>query len=228
EDAASVNADILTVAGAVRQDTISNLTSADGDYAPIKVDSVGRVYVNGSGVTQPVSGTVTVNAGTGFTADATHGSAALTTGPQVMGSGKNTTLPTAVTDGNAVRLLTDLYGRLQPKNVCENPDLISSVAIDTATAGNVQLVAISGSTVVTACGFSAVADGVVAVQFITGTGTACATGETDKTGPMAFVANGGINSGYGAPIFKGAAGEAACIELSAAIGVRGIFTYVQQ
>jgi hypothetical protein len=74
--------------------------------------------------------------------DATADSEASTTGPQGMGYGKNTTLPTAVTDGDAVRLMTDLYGRLTPKNICEDPDLVSSVVISTASSGNVELVAI--------------------------------------------------------------------------------------
>ena len=160
--------------------------------------------------------------------DATHDSAASATGPQVMGSGKNTTLPTAVTDGDATRLMTDLFGRLTPKNICEDPDLVSSVVISTATSGNVQLVALSGSTVVTVCGFNVVSTGTVAVQFISGTGSACATGETDKTGAMPFVANGGINTGFGNKIFSGAAGEAVCVELSAAIQIDGVLTYVQR
>lgn len=105
----------------------------------------------------------------------------------------------------------------------------SSVVIDTASSGNNQLVAISGSTVVYACGFSVETVGTVNFQFVTGTGSACATGETDKTGVYEGVAQWGSNLGFsGSTVFKGAAGEAMCIELSGAVGVKGILSYVQQ
>lgn len=46
EDVASANADPGTPAYSIRQDTPSGLTSADGDYQPLKTDSVGRLWVN--------------------------------------------------------------------------------------------------------------------------------------------------------------------------------------
>lgn len=55
EDTAAANADTGTVALVVRQDTPASSTSADGDYTTFKSDSLGRLWVNGSGVTQPVS-----------------------------------------------------------------------------------------------------------------------------------------------------------------------------
>lgn len=64
EDTASADAEQLMMAGAVRQDTPASSTTADGDRSNLKTDSVGRLWVNGSGVTQPVSGTVTANVGT--------------------------------------------------------------------------------------------------------------------------------------------------------------------
>jgi len=62
EDAASAGAESMTLAGTIRQDTPAGSTSADGDYANLKTDSVGRLWVNNSGVTQPVSGTVSITA----------------------------------------------------------------------------------------------------------------------------------------------------------------------
>ncbi len=62
EDAASAGGESLTLAGTIRQDTPAGSTSADGDYANLKTDSVGRLWVNNSGVTQPVSGTVSITA----------------------------------------------------------------------------------------------------------------------------------------------------------------------
>lgn len=55
EDSAHVSGDIGTYVLAVRQDTLASSTSADGDYASFKVDSVGALYVNVS------SGNITVN-----------------------------------------------------------------------------------------------------------------------------------------------------------------------
>jgi hypothetical protein len=49
EDVASAGAESLTLAGAVRQDTLASSTSTDGDYATLKVDSVGRLYVQAQG-----------------------------------------------------------------------------------------------------------------------------------------------------------------------------------
>lgn len=46
EDAAHVSGDTGTMALTVRQDTPAGSTSADGDYQPMKTDSVGRVHVN--------------------------------------------------------------------------------------------------------------------------------------------------------------------------------------
>lgn len=53
EDAPSSNGDTGVAAYSVRQDTPASTTSASGDYQPIKTDSVGRTWVNGSDVIQP-------------------------------------------------------------------------------------------------------------------------------------------------------------------------------
>jgi len=55
EDTASTDAEKLTMAGVIRQDTPAGTTSLDGDRTPMKSDSVGRVWVNPSGVTSPIS-----------------------------------------------------------------------------------------------------------------------------------------------------------------------------
>jgi hypothetical protein len=46
EDAVAVSGDLGDVALAVRQDSLASSVSADGDYATLKVDSVGRLWVN--------------------------------------------------------------------------------------------------------------------------------------------------------------------------------------
>ena len=76
EDAVHASGDTGVMVLAVRNDTLAALAGTDGDYAPVQVDASGAVYVqegsaldvsaatvtvDGSGVTQPVSGTVTAN-----------------------------------------------------------------------------------------------------------------------------------------------------------------------
>jgi hypothetical protein len=56
EDAAHVSGDIGTYMLAVRQDTLANSVSADGDYASLKVNANGALYVD----VASFSGTVTV------------------------------------------------------------------------------------------------------------------------------------------------------------------------
>jgi hypothetical protein len=55
EDTASTAADKITMAGVVRKDSAATLVDTDGDRTQLQVDATGRLYTNGSGVTQPVS-----------------------------------------------------------------------------------------------------------------------------------------------------------------------------
>jgi len=108
-----------------------------------------------------------------------------------------------------------------------------SVPISTASSGNVELVALTGGQIVYVCGFDVTSQADVSVQFISGTGTACATGETNKTGTYPLIVAGGtglrgIQRGGGvSTLFRGAAGEAVCIELSAGVQVDGLLTYAK-
>ncbi len=63
-------------------------------------------------------------------------------------------------------------------------------------------------------------------QLIYGTGTACATGETNLTGAYPTIAQTGLSATPNGGI-KTAAGNALCIELSAAVQVSGVVTYLQ-
>lgn len=103
----------------------------------------------------------------------------------------------------------------------------SSVKISTASSGNVELVALTASETVYVCGWSAVATGTVAIQLIYGTGTACATGETDLTGAYPLVANGGLVDRGDFAVMRGAASNALCIELSGAVQVDGVLYYTK-
>lgn len=118
-------------------------------------------------------------------------------------------------------------GSILLNQICAGAD-VTSVNIADSTSGSVELVALSGSTVIYVCGYSLVSRGTVNAKFIRGTGTACATGSADKTGAMSLIANSGIAIPNGGGVqFKGNAGDAICINLSAGIEVDGILTYVQ-
>src|SRR3990167_7815092 len=70
-----------------------------------------------------------------------------------------------------------------------------SVAIDGAASGNTELVALTASETIYVCGYSVLAAGSVDFQLIYGTGTACATGETNLTGNYVLAAQAGIVDG---------------------------------
>lgn len=143
---------------------------------------------------------------------------------------RDTATGSSGTEGDYQTLDTDSLGRVWVRNgdPCSNHARIQNVKIDTATSGNVQLVALSGSDVIYVCGYHIIAASAQSVQLIHGTGSACATGETDAEGPLPLAANGGIAIPVtGSAQFKTAAGEALCIELSAATQISGAVRYVQ-
>jgi hypothetical protein len=152
-------------------------------------------------------------------------------GPMVLSVRRDTAASSAGTAGDNATFNTDSLGRLwvRPGVPCSDHARIESVAIDTSTSGNVQLVALNGSDLIYVCGYSVMVGATAtAVQFIRGTGTACGTGETDLTGPWPFAANGGITqANAGVPQFIVPAGNALCIELSAANPVAGHVTFVR-
>jgi hypothetical protein len=111
----------------------------------------------------------------------------------------------------------------EDSGVC-NPKDTAQVAVSVSASGNTQLVALTSGQTIYVCDIVLVARGAVEAQFIYGTGTACATGETDMSGPMSLIANTGFtNSPLGR--FKTAAANALCLELSAAVQVDGYITY---
>ncbi|MGE0463257.1 MAG: beta strand repeat-containing protein [Vicinamibacterales bacterium] len=143
---------------------------------------------------------------------------------------RDTAATSAGTTGDNATINTDALGRLWIRNggVCADEARVTSVAINTATSGNVELVALASGETIYVCGYSLVASGDVDVQFIYGTGTACGTGETDLTGPWDLTTNSGITQANGGSIqFKAAASNALCVELSAAVQVSGHVTYVR-
>lgn len=133
-------------------------------------------------------------------------------------------------DADYTTLRVDNLGRVWTIDggPCGDHARVTSAAINTASSGNVEVVALAASQTIYVCGFSLVADAAVDVQFIYGTGTACDTGETDLTGIWGFGANGGIAvPNAGAVQFKTASANALCIENSGTVQVSGHVTYVK-
>lgn len=143
---------------------------------------------------------------------------------------RDTAASSAGASGDNATLNTDGLGRVWTRDgdPCADYARITTVAIDTAASGNVELVALNGSDLVYVCGLSVVVDGAVDIQLIYGTGTACATGETNLTGIWGFAANGGIAlPSAGVPQFIVPAGNALCVETSGAVQTSGHVTYVR-
>lgn len=108
--------------------------------------------------------------------------------------------------------------------VC-NAKNASQLAVSVSSSGNNELVALTASQTIYVCDLTLLADGAVDVQLIYGTGTACATGETNMSGLMKLVATGaGWTHDYGGRL-KTAEANALCLELSGAVAVNGILTY---
>jgi hypothetical protein len=104
----------------------------------------------------------------------------------------------------------------------------NTAVISTNANGNVELVPVASGATVYICGYQIVATGAVAVQLITGTGTACATDEANLTGAMPIAANGILT--YATPFYmgmKGAVSSALCIETSSGVQIDGVIYYTQ-
>lgn len=118
EDSAHTSGDIGDYVLAVRQDTLSSSTSADGDYGSFKINSRGALY------TQPV----------GNVAD----DAADSENPIKVGSRAETGALTAVADGDRADLLSDGFRRIyvnSGSNVAVEDTAVSVTTSATALPG---------------------------------------------------------------------------------------------
>lgn len=111
------------------------------------------------------------------------------------------------------------------------PDCDSTAAISISSSGNNEIVPLASGEVIKVCNVVLISRGTVEVQPIYGTGSACATGETNLSGPLSLKVDGtqppGFSGGNAGGTFFTTAGQAFCIELSAAIQVDGWASYVQ-
>lgn len=175
------------------------------------VCAAGAVKVDGSAVTQPVSGTVTANAGTNLNTSALALSAT-----QGVTTAAPATVPTTTAAETEISLLKAIT------NLGATPLNNSSVAINVSTATTTQLVAISGTTVIYVTSFDVIAGGTGNITFVYGTGASCGTGTTSLTGAYPLTAQAGISKGSGiGTVLKVPAGNALCVTTSAAVQMSG-------
>lgn len=114
--------------------------------------------------------------------------------------------------------------------LCDDPAKVAHKNINATINGNGEIVPLSGSQVVYVCGYNIGVSAAATLQWIYGTGVACATGETDME-TWIFDANlgfGAANPNGGAIQFKTTAGQALCVETSVSVTVFGRVSYVQQ
>ena len=126
--------------------------------------------------------------------------------------------------------ISQIGGASPVEAICDDPSKVNSAEIElTAGTGNSEIVALSGSTVIYVCGYVLMVGGADTTQWINGTGSACATGETDEV-TFDFAADGdGISVPNGGHVqFKTDAGDALCVERTSSVALSGSVTYVQQ
>lgn len=127
EDGASAGGESLVLMGAIRQDTIASSTSADGDYANVKVNSVGALYTaptyiganaiaTGNGVVGTgVQRVAIASDNTAFTvtpAGAAAHDAAISGNPVRIAGRALSSDYTAVATGDTADLITTLLGKI--------------------------------------------------------------------------------------------------------------------
>lgn len=137
EDNPSTGAEEGLAIMAVRQDTLASSTSADGDYAMVKVNAQGAMYVTGGG------------GGTQYAEDAVAASG--DTGTLALVVRRDTAASSSGTDGDYSTMNVDASGRLHV-NVGALPsstntiEVVGDVAQDSAIGGNPVTVGFRAST----------------------------------------------------------------------------------
>jgi hypothetical protein len=191
---------------------VDSITAGDNDIGNVDLEIAGTVVATSNGA---------VSAQTLRVANASDNSAI-----PLWGHGATA----AAVPANAVAIGTRADGGLAAGTAALTTPIscTDSVAIDGAASGNTELVALTASETIYVCGYSVIAAGTVNFQLIYGTGTACATGETNLTGDYNLTAQAGIVDRspfyYG---MKGAVSNALCYELSGAVAVDGVVYYTK-
>ena len=232
----------------------AQIRDAAGNERGVNVTAANALAVDGSAVTQPVSGTVTANQGTANATPwnenvAQFGGTNISTGtgaggagiPRVTISNDSSLAANQSVNVSQINGVTPLMGNgntgtgshrvtTADNDPCQTSGRAKSSVVIAVTA-DAQLVALSGSTIVYVCGFSVTVTGTTPTfRLISGTGTVCATGLTGRTGAYAPLTGTYMQGGGGsATLFATAAGEALCMDVEGTSpSVQGVLTYIQQ
>ena len=104
----------------------------------------------------------------------------------------------------------------------------ASVPITISTATTTQLVALKSGQSIYVTAVDIIAAGTGNIQFVYGTGTACATGQGNITGNYNLTAQVGFTKGNGAGVlWVVPQGNALCAVTSAAVAMPGSLAYAQ-
>ena len=228
-------------------------TITTGNASPIQCTSAARLIVDGSQVTQPVSGTVSVNAlptgsntigkvdilgNAGATLDAAVGAATAPTNGQAVLGVFNTTAP-APTNGQSAALQLSALSNLLVEQGCAGQSVANTSVKpinNAASSSNLLLVTGVASKKVYICAIDVVVNAANNVALVEGTTTTnpCDTGTAGMAGGATaatgwnFAANGGLTKGNGQGIVykEATAADNVCLFFSAASQVSGEITYV--
>lgn len=209
-----------------------SITYVAGNLGILTMDTTGKVCDGASG-----GGSTTANQGNKGTnaqawwveiGDGTNGPAAVKAA---------STAPAAADPALVVGISPNSYG-----DPCSGAVAKSSIAIALTATGTLQLLALSGTTVIYVCGFVATipntATTATSLKFIAGTGTNCGTPTATLTGPMGsndpaavsanpvVVAYGGAN----ATAFPTPSGSELCTVVTGngTLDISGVLSYVQK
>lgn len=232
----------------------SGLLSAGVQRVTLATDQVqltNALKVDGSAVTQPVSGPLTdaqlratpVPISGALTANQSVNVAQINGVTPLMGAGNTGTGSPRVTQstdqaalaawGHGATAAAAPAGATQAgvrsgANIVGLIQADTSAAITMSTATTTEFVALSGSTKIYITSFDFIAAGTTNVTLKYGTGTNCGTGTTSLTGVYTLTAQAGVAKGNGlGPVLVVPAGNAFCVTNSQAIVIGGSISYTQ-
>lgn len=168
--------------------------------------------------------------------DATHDSAAIATGPQVMGVGAASgALPTAVTAAEAVRWAMTLQGvgYMRTPDPCSDEALKVYFPVDIVTATTTEIVNQSASNYFRLCSINLVSAGANNIVIVEDDTDACASPTAGLNGGVTagegwnLGSNGGLSVGNGAATVmrSSVVNRYVCIITSAAVQLSGTVVY---
>lgn len=218
---------------ALAQFNTTPTTITTGNMSPLQMDSAGKLLVNCTGCSS--SSSITSWGGGTLGAMANYG----TSPGAVLVPGVNAFVTNSNANGQATAANSSPVV-LPAAQVTTDPCSLgtkTNLPISQNGTSSVQLIALSGSTVIYVCSLSLIAAGATTVVLTTGTGTACVTGNAAVLGDttaniangLSLAANGGLTLGNGAgTVAKGAASSELCMTLGTNVRMSGNLTYVQQ